>query len=247
MQTELHFLRYEFKYVLPKDRRMELEGELGYFMALDPFVNTLKGNRYFVRSLYFDDNAHTNYYEKIDGVMERRKYRIRTYTDDESEDCSVFLEVKGRHNALAFKHRVQLPREIIPGIADGREALLEKLAGCVGSDDVFQRFYFDSYRMGLWPKVLVDYYRRPYISRYSPDFRVTFDDSLQSTRTDRLFGRTTDRRRDFLPGYTVVEIKFRRRIPSWFHRLIQHFELYRYSVSKCCHGMESLGIVENLE
>ncbi len=57
MKHELHFSRFEFKYVLPLEQRHELESELGYFMALDPHVSKRRHQKYFVRSLYFDDDG----------------------------------------------------------------------------------------------------------------------------------------------------------------------------------------------
>ena len=94
--TTLHFSRYEFKYVLPKSKRDELERELQYFLTLDPYVAKKEDKKYFVRSLYFDDSAFTNYYEKTDGMLSRTKFRVRTYTKNPDEGCATFLEIKGK-------------------------------------------------------------------------------------------------------------------------------------------------------
>ena len=247
MQTVLHFSRFEFKYVLRQNLRDELEKELGYFMGLDPFVEGHANHKYFVRSLYFDDDLYTNYYEKTDGVLSRHKYRIRTYTDNVSEDCVAFLEVKGRFNALVYKHRVQLPKMVNEVLGRGCAKFLDFLAEYDISNNIISNFLFSAYRTRLKPNILIDYNRRPYISKYAPGFRVTFDDALQSARTDLLFNRETDRQRIFLPGYTIVEVKFKRHIPSWFHRLIQSYELCRISVSKYCQGVEACGLAVNLE
>ena len=247
MKPKLHFSRFEFKYVLSRDARRELESELGFFMALDPYVSERRHQRYFVRSLYFDDEVYSNYYEKIDGVMCRRKYRIRTYTDSKEEECVIFLEVKGRYNALVYKHRVELPRHIVHALENGPREFTDEMVKLAGTDELVTAFVFDCFRMRLEPRLLVDYERRPYVSKYAPDFRVTFDESLESTVTGRLFTGPTDRRRVFLPGYSVVEVKFKRHIPAWFHRLIQSYELQRVSVSKYCKGMERTGLAENLE
>ena len=39
-----------------------------------------KKDKYLVRSLYFDNNIFTNFKEKIDGIKNRHKFRIRTYS-----------------------------------------------------------------------------------------------------------------------------------------------------------------------
>jgi len=74
---------------------------------------------------------------------------------------------------------------------------------------------------------------------------VTFDESLSACRTERLF---PDKSLSFvktLAGYTVMEVKFRHHLPSWFHRLIQVHELRQVSISKICVGMEALGLASD--
>jgi hypothetical protein len=247
MHYQLSFHRFEFKYRLPKDLRKAVEGELLYFMELDPFVLDHEDHKYFVRSLYFDDDFYTNYYEKIDGMMMRHKFRIRTYTDDPGEGCVIFLEVKGRYNQLVYKYRVELPQGVKDILAGGQDRLLDYLAGYIADNKVFERFRFSSHRMGLKARVLIDYYRRPYISKYDPDFRVTFDEQLSSTGTGLLFPAAWDRHRKVLPGYSVLEVKFKRHVPSWFHRIIQAYELRRVSISKFCYGLEQCRMAKNLE
>ena len=105
--------------------------------------------------------------------------------------------------------------------------------------------------MNLRPRLLVDYERRPYVSAYSPDFRVTFDSALELTVTDRLFDRTADCQRLFMPGYSVVEVKFSSKVPAWFERLMGSYDLKPVTVSKYHKGMERTGLacklVDDLE
>ena len=49
-----------------------------------------------------------------------------------------------------------------------------------------------------------------------------------------------------MPGYTIMEVKFRHHMPSWFHHILQAYELRRRSVSKICEGMTRLGLIEDL-
>ena len=247
MKHKLHFHRFEFKYIMAPELRKDFEGELGYFMALDPYVEGKKKNKYFVRSLYFDNDSYTNYYEKTDGVMVRRKFRIRTYTDNEDEDCVVFLEVKGRYNSLVFKHRVLMDRVHVDRLGENFGAFEKSYFNGVGDNEVQTRFWFELQRLKLKPKILVDYARRPYISKYAPDFRVTFDDALEVYRSEGLFTRANGRQKKCMPEYSIMEVKFRRHIPAWFHRLIQAYEQTRLSVSKYCVGLEKMGMAVNLE
>ncbi|MEM7356859.1 MAG: polyphosphate polymerase domain-containing protein [Acidobacteriota bacterium] len=250
MDTKLHFSRFEFKYLLPRALRNEVEKELQHFIELDPYVAGQPGNRYFVRSLYYDNRAMVCYYEKIDGTMDRAKFRLRTYTDSDTSETARFLEVKGRHNAQVFKHRVELASHPRGGPADEHTSfdpttrdVLRQLEG----SRLRSRFVRELYRRDLAPVMLVDYQRRPYLSKYDPEFRLTFDESLAGWVTTQLFPRRHDSRRRILPGYTILELKFRYHVPKWFHRIIQSYELRRVSISKYCAAVEAFDLTPKLE
>jgi hypothetical protein len=53
---------------------------------------------------------------------------------------------------------------------------------------------------------------------------------------------TSDNSRGVLRGYTVMEVKFRHRVPAWFHRILQSHELRRRSLSKIGESMVALGL-----
>ena len=244
MQITEKFARYEFKYVLNRHQSDEVEREVSNFMRYDGHVDPKLDNRYLVRSLYFDNLSATNYYEKIDGIKERRKFRIRTYSRDESDEVPIFLEEKGRHNQRTFKNRVEIDRDIMAIALDPmkRWHLLKKFPD-VG---VIERFVFDCERRHLLPRVLVDYTRRPYVSNFDLNFRVTFDSHVCAAPSKSLFLRRGDGMKECRAGYTIVEIKFFRRIPSWFHRILRGYELHRRSISKFCIGMETCDLAKDL-
>ena len=185
------------------------------------------------------------FYDKFDGLHTRSKYRIRTYTREEGDDTPQFLEEKGRYNNRVFKHRAPI-RAVRFGSGDTRETVERLLAGAPEGNPTVDGFRYSFYRKKLRPVALVDYERRPYISLYDPEFRVTFDTALQGTSTDRLFPPASARSRKVLPGYTIMEVKFGHHLPSWFHRIIQSYELRRTSVSKICECMEALELATEL-
>jgi hypothetical protein len=43
-----------------------------------------------------------------------------------------------------------------------------------------------------------------------------------------------------------MEVKFHRRIPAWFHRILQTYNLDRVSISKFVLGMSSTGLAIDL-
>jgi len=104
-ESLLHFARFEFKYIMSKKQRDDVEAHLVNFLEYDPFVASTPGHKYTVRSLYYDDSSYSAFHDKIDGLHTRSKFRLRTYSKDLSEKAPFFLEIKGRNNNLVFKHR----------------------------------------------------------------------------------------------------------------------------------------------
>ena len=62
---------------------------------------------YRVSSLYFDSPDRAAYWEKLDGVRNRAKYRLRYYGNDPLGKTS-FMEIKHRFDQTVFKERVPL-------------------------------------------------------------------------------------------------------------------------------------------
>lgn len=247
--AQLDFYRFEFKYILPNNLREDLENKIKHIMDVDPFAKKQPNEKYYVRSLYFDDGRYSAYFDKINGLLTRKKFRLRTYTNTPNDNTVQYLELKGRHNQLVFKHRAPLiPTETnklsIKNEENQRQGIENQILNLVQEGNIKNQFEYELYRKRLTPVALVDYERRPYVSKFNPGFRVTFDDNLQCTTTNELFPIKGDRKRNFLNSHSVMEVKFKQQIPSWFHKIIRFHELQRQSISKICHSMESLELVE---
>ena len=114
LRTE-DFVRYEFKFPLDLRKREEVESEVAKFMSFDGHVHSELSNAYYVRSLYYDNDVATNYYEKIDGVKMRRKFRLRTYGKLIESSLPIYLEVppiwvRCRESALKYAWAGSLAR-----------------------------------------------------------------------------------------------------------------------------------------
>ena len=92
----------------------------------------------------------------------------------------------------------------------------------------------------------IQYERRPYTSNYDLNFRVTFDDNINSSTYTNFYPNSKRNLISNYPGKTILELKFFRRIPVFFHKIIQTYNLTRISVSKYCLGVEYCGLTENL-
>jgi len=247
-RSPLHFARFEFKYILSQRKRDELEKALKYFLQYDPFVAKQPDHKYVVRSLYFDDPDYTAFYDKIEGLHSRSKFRLRTYSAEQPGPNSavpLFLEIKGRHNNLVFKHRTPVHRGKENWAELSGDALSQALLKNADKSSILDQFEYDLYRKRLTPVALIDYKRRPYISKYDTSFRLTFDEQLTATNVHCLYPDSVSRPIKILAGYTILEVKFHHHMPAWFHRIIQTHELNRVSVSKICKGMEVLGLAQD--
>ena len=121
---------------------------------------------------------------------------------------------------------------------DFSDAILNRTEQCA----VREQFQYNLYRKRLVPIALVDYERRPYLSRYDPSFRITFDERLSTTRSTGLFPSNDQISKKVIAGYTIMEVKLQNHLPSWFHRVVQTHELQRISISKIVTSMETLGL-----
>ena len=247
-RSPLHFARFEFKYILSQKKREEIEQALKYFLQYDPFVAKQPDHKYVVRSLYFDDPEYTAFFDKIEGLHSRSKFRLRTYSAEypnANSSIPLFLEIKGRHNNLVFKHRTPVQRAGRDWAALRGDSLSQALLKLADKSTILDQFEYALYRKRLKPVALIDYKRRPYVSKYDASFRLTFDEQLSARNVDTLYPGSDSRPIKILAGYTILEVKFHHHMPAWFHRIIQTHEMTRVSVSKICRGMEVLGLARD--
>lgn len=234
MKDNQLFTRYEFKYLINNSIANLIYKDSLNFMEQDKFA--LKDEGYFVRSLYFDNNDYDNFFEKVDGVKFRKKFRIRTYSNENIKKNVIYLEAKGRFEDRVFKKRFEIENKDLELFYEKKKmsVLLKKYV----KNPLINEFFFDVMRKNISPKILIDYNRKPLINKHGLYFRLTFDSNLRSSKTHSLF-----QDKNFFisnkckPGHTILEVKFERSIPLWFHRTIQAYDLRRQSISKFVYGV----------
>ena len=236
MKENQLFTRYEFKYLLNNKISNMIENEAKHFMSYDDFAVNIPDNQYFVRSLYYDDNSFSNFFEKVDGIKSRRKFRIRTYGNSLKNNSPIFLEIKGRHLERTFKKRTIIDSKYIELFLNSEKN--SKLLEIYPNNIIINDFVFDSIKKKIKPCVLIDYKRRPYINNFGLYFRLTFDCNVVSSKSKILFSNEKKSTPlECKSGYTILEVKFNRSIPAWFHRIIQSYSLTRRSISKFVLGV----------
>ena len=236
MKENQLFTRYEFKYFLNNKISNQIENEAKHFMSYDNFAVNIPDNRYFVRSLYYENNSFSNFFEKVDGIKSRRKFRIRTYGNSLKNNLPIFLEIKGRHLERTFKKRTSIDSKYIELFLNSEKN--SKLLEIYPNNIIINDFVFDSIKKKIKPCVLIDYKRRPYINNFGLYFRLTFDSIIVSSKSKILFSNENKSTPlQCRSGYTILEVKFDRSIPAWFHRIIQSYNLTRRSISKFVLGV----------
>ena len=236
------FSRFEFKYILKKKISESIKSEVKQFMQQDNF--TKYKDYYLVRSLYFDNYFFSHFHDKIDGVKNRHKFRIRTYTGEKNKLIPIYLEMKGRDNQRTFKNRTKIKFEDVNTFCKNKN--LFNLKKKYSENKLIDQFIFDSYRKKILPKVVVDYNRQALLSKNGLYFRLTFDSDIKSCSSQNLFEKEHEWKL-CIPGNDILEVKFDLNIPPWFHRIIQNYQLKRISVSKFVLGMETTNLAHDYE
>lgn len=127
--------------------------------------------RYQIRSLYFDSPADKALREKLDGVSEREKFRIRFYNGDPSV---MHLEKKVKRGGLGYKVSAPLTAQEAQRIIDGDTGWMVS-----SGRGLLVELYAKMKAEGLRPKTIVDYTRTPFV--YGPgNVRVTIDENIRT-------------------------------------------------------------------
>ena len=187
--------------------------------------NANQDGLYLVRSLYFDNDQDVALREKIDGLPNRVKYRIRIYNGEES--C-IKLEKKSKVSGMCNKQSVLLTRPqcdlITSGdihwMAESKEALIVE-------------FYTKLLNNRLKPKTIVDYNREAYIFPHG-NVRVTFDSDIRTGiyRTN-IFDKDLQMVEVMpLPGVMVLEVKYDNYLPDVIKDVIQSKNRHMTAFSK---------------
>ncbi len=127
--------------------------------------------KYLIRSLYFDTLTDKALREKMDGVDNRKKFRIRYYNNDPS---FIRLEKKSKWNNLGWKETASLTPQQAQSIADGE-------IDWMGNDpsELIREMYVDMRTTGLRAKTIVDYTREPFVYP-AGNVRITLDYNIRT-------------------------------------------------------------------
>ena len=214
--------RHELKFKISESAAMVLKQKLSLIMSKDDNAYFSDGS-YLIKSLYFDDLNSKSYYEKMDGVLYRKKYRIRIYNDD---DSFIRLEKKMKHNNMTAKEQMLISKDIYCKILEG------KLNEIDGASGLLLEFLNESKNKGLIPSIIVGYHRTAFIYPIS-DVRITFDSHIESGLYNYdLFDNDAPTYRVDEKGKIVLEVKFNEILPLHIANILNDIPSCREAVSK---------------
>ncbi len=203
--------RHELKYYLNTADYLIIKNRLSTIAG--PDEHTDSSGSYRIRSLYFETPDDKALLEKLYGVNEREKFRIRYYNNDTS---FIRLEKKTKINNLTNKISAPITKdECEKLIAGDTEWMRESKNGLIL--ELYAKMKYELLR----PKTLVDYMREPFVYRPG-NVRVTFDTKISTgvNSTDMFNAKTTMIKTHGEP-VIIMEVKYDNYLPSIIRSMVQ--------------------------
>ncbi len=214
--------RHELKFKISNSAAEVLKQKLSLILKKDKNAYYSDGS-YLIKSLYFDDLDSSSYYEKMDGVLYRKKYRIRIYNNN---DEFIRLEKKMKHNTYTAKEQILISKDIYSKILNGK---LDEIDSPTG---LLEEFITNSKTKHLVPSVIVLYHRTAFTYPIS-EVRITFDSHIQSGLYNYdLFDKNVPMYNVSESGKQVLEVKFNEVLPLHIANILNDIPSCKEAVSK---------------
>ena len=226
MGGELYSQRKDIKYIVPLGKALAIREQLDRLLQRDEHC---ADGPYLVRSLYFDSANQIDFAEKLAGVINRKKVRLRIYDKDASL-CK--LEIKQKTDDRQQKLSLIISASDAAEISHGNIKVLKK--------------YFDTsatslkaygiMAQGLYrPVAQIAYDRLAY--KYSMyDTRITLDMNVRSSESNLDIFSPDVRYVPIMREDAVLEVKYSGKLMGFLSALLAQFHLTQGTFSKYCAG-----------
>lgn len=217
--------RHELKYYINKIQFEEIKKRISFMLDTDK--NTGEDGSYFIRSLYFDDYKDTSFYQVVDGISKREKYRIRYYNYDLSYIC---LEKKFKINNMTHKTSCRVTKEQVEDLISGKLSISKE------NDKLLNEFILKTKFYGYKPSVVINYNRIPYVYK-AGNVRLTLDYNISiDYNTDGFLKNDNVQIPIIEESMRILEVKYDEFLPNYISWLININTLERTSYSKYLNG-----------
>ena len=203
--------RHELKYYLNMADYLIIKKRLSTIAG--PDEHTGGNGSYRIRSLYFETPDDKALLEKLYGINEREKFRIRYYNEDTS---FIRLEKKTKINNLTNKISAPVTKEECEKlIAGDTEWMKESENGLL--IELYAKMKYELLR----PKTLVDYMREPFVYRPG-NVRVTFDTKISTgVNSTDMFNAKTPMIKTHGEPVIIMEVKYDNYLPAIIRSMVQ--------------------------
>ena len=221
----LKTFRHEYKFVIPYDEMLRLREKFNKLLDIDRDYNG-----YMIRSLYFDSVDDEDYYDKLNGEMNRKKIRLRIY-DPKGE--LVKLELKAKYDYHQLKESLIIKKEDAKELIKGNYNILLNY-----QEDLAKKIYIILMSGYYKPKVIIEYQRIAYMGKTTT--RITFDFEIKSsTNIEDFFKDNVNYIENIDKKDVVLEVKFDRLLEPYISTILDKYISRSQSVSKYIMGRNS--------
>lgn len=198
-----------------------LKARLSPVLRMDEHQN---GACYRVRSLYFDDEEDSVFFDNDAGNDRRKKFRLRVY---DHPDDGIRLEIKHKSRGGTKKDSRVLPKTLCENILRG-----EPIPWDAGYPPAMTELYREMQLNALRPRIIVEYERTVFVCA-AGNVRITFDRNIAfSTRVESFLEEQLPLTPVLPKGLHLLEVKYDELIPDSIAQLLETGELTRTAFSK---------------
>jgi hypothetical protein len=203
--------RHELKYSINMADYLVIRQRFRAFTAPDSHAG--KEGKYSVRSLYFETPDDKALREKLYGIANREKFRIRIYNND---DSFIRLEKKTKIGSAGSKLSAALTREQCEAVIRGDTGWMKS-----SGQALLLELYAKMQGEQLSPKTIVEYTREPFT--YTPgNVRVTLDSNIRTAvRSVDLFDPDLPLIRTHATPVIILELKYDSFLPTLISDAVQ--------------------------
>lgn len=214
---------YEMKFLLNPAQAAEVVAWARQHLVTDPFAD-LQTGAYTIQSLYLDTDDLQIYQRR--GSYARCKYRLRRYNQSDS----VFLERKMKQGEQVRKRRTEIPA-----------AELQWLDRAESGPEWEGRWFQQRILLRhLKPVCLLTYERLAFVGAgEAGPVRLTLDQAIRCVPQRHYALIEPASSLPLLPDQIILELKYRRWLPSLFKRLAAELRLMPRTVSKYRRGLQA--------
>lgn len=220
--------RHEEKFLLTPGEAAYTQNLLDGLLRRDRYS---AGGAYYIRSLYFDTPGDGDYLDKVLGVSDRQKVRLRIYDTDTPR---VRLEIKEKSGSYSHKTGLWLTREqALALIAGDAAALLDQ------DTPTARRVWTRFARTRRRPAALIDYERTAWTMPVER-VRITLDCHVRAAKSAALFDPHVPMLGVHSGEAVILEVKYNRYLPGYIRQALSTVCGQGMSISKYAAAREML-------